>query len=129
MSAPAQAVQCLGWSCLFGVGLGIVYGFLRPLRPRALSDVLFLICTGWAALQLGFGICGGDLRMGYAVGMLTAGVVWDLTVGRYLRPVWQGFWHFFAKGMAAIFIPLQKILKKVKKIKNFSLHMRKNRLQ
>ena len=129
MSTPAQALQCLGWSCLFGVGLGIVYGFLRPLRPRVLSDVLFLICTGWAALQLGFGICGGDLRLGYAAGMLTAGVVWDVTAGRYLRPVWQRFWLLLARGVGYIGIPMQKILKKLKKMKNFSLHTEKNRLQ
>lgn len=129
MSTPAQALQCLGWSCLLGMGLGIVYGFLRPVRPRALADVLFLICTGWTAVYLGFGICRGDLRLGYAAGLLAGGVAWDLTVGRLLRPVWRGFWDVFAKGIRAIGIPTQKILKKVKKMKNFSLHIKKNRLQ
>lgn len=129
MSTPAQALLCLGWSCLFGAGLGMVYGFLRPVRPRALADVLFLICLGWAGIYLGFGICQGDLRLGYAAGLLVGGVAWDLTMGRLLRPVWQGFWGIFARGMGAIRFLMQKILKKVKKMKNFSLHMKKNRLQ
>ena len=57
MTAPALAAQRFGSACLLGVGLGIWYGFLRPLRPRrtALSDGLFLAGAAWAWLELGFG--------------------------------------------------------------------------
>ena len=44
MTPPALAAQRFGLACLLGGGLGLCYGFLRPLRPKrtALSDLLFL---------------------------------------------------------------------------------------
>ena len=53
MTPPALALQRFGAACLLGVGLGLWYDFLRPLRPRntALSDLVFLAVTcGWGTL-------------------------------------------------------------------------------
>ena len=50
MIPPALAFQRFGIACLLGVGLGVLYGFLRPLRPRhtGLSDALFLLGAAWS---------------------------------------------------------------------------------
>ncbi len=64
MTTPAEAAARVGLSLLWGAGLGLYYGFLRPLRPRhtTLSDLLFLPALLWAWLQVCFGICRGDIR-------------------------------------------------------------------
>ena len=86
MTAPALAAQRFALSCLLGAGLGLYYGFLRPLRPRWLGDGLFLPAAFWVWLELGFGICGGDLRLGYFLGLLLGALVWEWGPGRLLRP-------------------------------------------
>ena len=97
MTAPAVAGYRLAMACGLGLILGLIYGFLRPLRRRAvnLGDGLFLLCAAAAWLYLGFGICGGDLRLGYFAGLFIGGFFWELTVGRLLRPVFSGFWKGF----------------------------------
>ena len=57
----------LGQGLLLGGGLGLLYGFLRFFRPRWLGDLLFVIVLFRTWLYLGFGLCGGDLRMGYTM--------------------------------------------------------------
>ena len=55
MNRPEIAGLRFGISYLIGMGLGLYYGFLRPLRPRhtMLSDLLFLpallLVKNWAA--------------------------------------------------------------------------------
>ena len=75
MTAPALAARCFGLACLLGVASGLVYGFLRPLRPRftLLADGIFLLVLFRLWLHLAFGICGGDLRLGYAAGLAIGG--------------------------------------------------------
>ena len=67
MTAPIDAAARFGAACLLGMGLGLVYGFLRPLRPRltALADSLFVLCMGYGWLVLCFGICQGGIRQGH----------------------------------------------------------------
>ena len=66
MTAPGLAARRFLISCLLGLGLGLVYGFLRPFRRRfpKLGDTLFLFAAGSAWLQLSFRVCQGDLRIG-----------------------------------------------------------------
>ena len=66
MISPALAWGHFLAACLLGVGLGLVYDFLRPLRPRftALSDVVFLAVLGYTLIYLFFGVCAGDIRGG-----------------------------------------------------------------
>ena len=44
MTVPATALTFLGQSILAGAVLGLIYSFLRPLRPKhtAAADSLFL---------------------------------------------------------------------------------------
>ena len=47
MTTPqAEALRFLT-ACLLGAGLGVVYGFLRPLRPKwtTLADSAFLLAA------------------------------------------------------------------------------------
>ena len=66
MTAPALDAARFSAACLLGMGLGVIYGFLRPLRPRltALADLIFVACFGAAWVYHSFGICRGDLRLG-----------------------------------------------------------------
>ena len=116
MTPPALALQRFGAACLLGVGLGLWYDFLRPLRPRntALSDLVFLAVTGWVWLFLALRVCGGDLRVGYSAGLAVGGLMWELTAGRLLRPVFRGFWCFMKRiWTLALWLP-KKILEFLK---------------
>lgn len=99
MTGPALDARRFALACLLGVVLGIYYGFLRPLRPRhtALSDLLFLPAAGYSWLYLGFAVCRGDIRLSYSMGLLVGAVGWEMTLGRWLRPVFFGFWGGVAK--------------------------------
>lgn len=116
MTVPALAA----WRFLIAAGLGallgLYYGFLRPLRPRltTLSDLLFVPALFWVWLYLNFGVCLGDIRMGYNAGLLLGGVLFDVTLGRLLRPVFRKFWQLIG-------YPVQKFFKKAAKIANFLL--------
>ena len=63
---PGEAARRLVWALALGAGLGLYYEFLAPLgkRRRVLGDVSFLLGAVWAWVYLGFGVCGGDIRMG-----------------------------------------------------------------
>jgi len=104
MTPPLAAAQRFGAACLLGLGLGLWYGFLRPLRAghRQLSDLLFVPALFWAWLYLGFGICGGDLRLFYTAGLFVGLWGWEATFGRLLRPVFSMFWKIIRGGLHKI---------------------------
>ena len=110
MTAPALAVRHFGAACLLGASLGLLYGFLLPLRPKhtVLSDALFLLGAGWAWLYLALAVCGGDLRVGYSLGLLAGGAAWEMTLGRLLRPAAASFWHLVGRIAAAAAWPAKK---------------------
>ena len=114
MTTPATDLYRVFWALALGYGLGIVYCFLRPLRPRfpKLSDLLFVPPAVYAWLYLSFAICQADLRLGYTV-CLGAGVwLFVITLGRLVTPVFRGFWRFlFALGHSFL-CKFRKILKK-----------------
>lgn len=117
MTTPLQDAQRFGIACLMGLGLGIYYGFLRPLRPKwtTFSDLAFVLGAGWAWIYLSFGVCRGDIRLGYSSGLLLGGVLWEMSAGRLLRPVFRVFWEIPHRILTLIFLPLKKFLKKVGK--------------
>ena len=123
MITPEIALQRWLIAFVFGCGLGIYYGFLRPLRPRHthLSDFLFLIGAFWAWLQVGFAVCKGDIRLSESVGMLCGGICWEMTIGRLLRPLFYKFWRFVARIFHFFLLPFGFFMKKAKKYLNFLL--------
>lgn len=94
MRPPELAARQFALACLVGAGLGLVYGFLRPLRRKhsALGDFLFLGAAFWGWLYWGFGICRGDYPGPGLLGLALGGFVWEATAGRLLRPVFLLFW-------------------------------------
>ena len=116
---PTAAAGRFGVACLLGAGLGLLYGFLRPLRPRrtTLADGLFLLAAAWSWLYLTFGLCGGDAGVGCTMGLAVGAVAWEAGPGRLLRPLTAGFW----KGMAGFLRPVKNFLKKSRKTGKFLL--------
>jgi len=109
---PSTAAYRFAVSCLLGGVLGVYYGFLRPLRRhrQALGDGLFLLGAGWCWVYLGFGVCGGDLRLGYLGGLLAGGLIWEMSAGVPLRPVFALFWEKLAGVRRLLAMPAKKIL-------------------
>ena len=127
MTSPALALYRFAGAWLLGCGLGLWYEFLRPLRPRftGASDLLFLAAAFWAWLQLGFGICQGDLRLAYNAGLALGCIFTGSAARPFLGPHFSVFWKFWAAGY-------WYIRSKMKKITVFSkkcLHLVKNGLQ
>ena len=127
MTAPETGIRRLLLSFLLGAALGLIYGFLRPLRRRMplAGEGLFLLCAGWIWLIWGFGVCRGDLRMGGFLGMAAAGILWETTAGKLLRPVFGGFWQAMEEIWGILLLPVKNfpILQKL------CLHLRENGLQ
>lgn len=128
MIPPAVAAQHFAVACLLGLPLGFAYGFLRPLRQKApsLGDSLFLILLFAVWLVLGFQVCDGDLRPGYWAGLFLGALIWELTLGRLLRPLFYKFWSM----LFPIFGLPGRILRKIFNIfKKSYWQMKKNRVQ
>ena len=118
MTGPALEAYRFYMACLIGAMLGVGYGFLRPFRRRfpRMGDLLFLPLMGYGWLYLCFAVCRGDIRLGYVAGLFVGAFIWELTVGRWLRPVFRGFWWLVGRIFRGIFLPFQKIFKKIDKI-------------
>ena len=131
MNGPGTDALRFGMACLLGVGLGLLYDFLRPLRPKrtGLADGIFLLAVVWGWVYLGFGVCGGDLRLGYAAGLPVGGLTWEWTLGRWLRPVFTGFWKGFRRILTLLCLPVKKFFKKTGRFSKKYLHLVKNGLQ
>jgi len=123
MNTPSQEFHRLWMGCLLGLLLGVIYGFLRPLRPKhtILADSLFLIFLIWAWLYQGFAVCRGDLRLGYYAGFPIGAVVWLNTLGRLLSPIFALFWKGVNGFFHGLSLPLKIIFQKIKKIFIFLL--------
>ena len=106
----------------FGIGclLGILYGFLRPL-PFWLRDLIWITGLFYGWIYHSFALCRGDIRMGNALGILLGTVVWELTLGRFLRPLFRLFWGIVFRILGIFLLPLKKFLKKAKIFINFLL--------
>jgi hypothetical protein len=118
MTAPAVAAARFCGAAAVGAGLGLFYGFLRPLRQKSnwFADLIFMIATFFGWVYVGFGICGGDLRLVYLGGMALGGFLWECTAGRLLRPVFSFFWKWVARIFGGLLYPVRFFLKFMGKI-------------
>ena len=123
MNPPAEDLRRFLFACLFGLGLGLLWDFLRPFRQKRpnLSDGLFLLVTGQVWLYLGFSVCKGDLRLGYSLGLLLGGFVWEITLGQLFRPVFLGFSRIITEIFSFFALPMKKFFKKIAKNAKFLL--------
>ena len=114
MNTPQTAFSRFCVAVAMGLGLGLYYGFLRPLRPKHthLSDFLFCLGGFWAWIYLSFGVCLGDIRIAYTAGLAVGGFLWEITLGRLLRPVFQKFWFVVGKIFSFLTYPLKFFWKK-----------------
>jgi hypothetical protein len=121
MNPPSVAAYRLLCALLLGIGLGVFYGFLRPLRRRHkhIADFLFILALFPAWIYFAFAIAGGDLRFGYTAGLLGGILLWEATFGKWLRPVFAAFWRFIYKIYRFFTMPFRKIFKILAKIAKF----------
>ena len=116
MIPPALALWRVTAACIHGLVLGAVYSFLRPLRPRALADMLFVAALLYVSLIISFAICKGDPRFADHLGMYAGLTGWLLTFGKWLRPVFSGFWKGMGRFARGILYPGKKIFEKMRQI-------------
>ena len=106
---PADSIRHFSVAALMGLGLGLYYGFLRPVRAKHphWGDLFFLLGLYWAWLWLNFGVCRGDIRLGCNAGLAFGIFLWELTLGRLLRPVFRLFWCCIGKIFGFFLIPFK----------------------
>lgn len=90
----------LGQALLLGVGLGLLYDLLRPVRHRAggaapLLDLLFAVLAGFAAFLFAMRAQSG--RMG----------LWELTAALAGFLLWEHFLRRFKQGLPAFFAKIR----------------------
>ena len=127
MTAPTTDLQRVLWGLVLGYGLGAVYCFLRPLRPKytTLSDLLFLPPAFYIWLYFSFAICRADLRFGYTLSLFLGGWLFVVTLGRLIAPVFRGFWRILLGIGRGFLCKIRKIFEKGKKCCNFLLATKK----
>lgn len=111
---PGLVWHRLAGCFLAGILLGPAADLFRPLHRRlpVLTQLIigteFFLC--W--LYLGFGLCRGDLRMGYFGSAALGFLLWERCFGRCMGAFFGKLWHAAA-------IPLKFCLKIFQKISNF----------
>lgn len=87
MTRPEIAGAALGAAVLLGLGLGLLYTLLFPLRRRktGLADGVFLLGLFLTWVYLSFGICGGDIRLFQLLGLLGGAAAFYLIPGRGIQ--------------------------------------------
>lgn len=127
MTAPTTDLHRVLLGLALGYGLGAVYCFLRPLRPKytALSDLLFLPPAFYVWLYHSFAVCQADLRFGYTLSLFFGCWLFQKTLGLLFAPVFRGFWRIFFRLVHAFLCKIRKIFEKGKKCCNFLLATKK----
>ena len=127
MTAPAIAGRYLVTAILLGTLPGLFHAFLRPLRirHRHLCDLCSVAALLYCWIYVGFGVCGGDLRTGYLLGMLLGWGVGICILGKWLQPVFFLFFHFWGWLFSCFRGIIGKILAFLKKIVKVLFAIRK----
>lgn len=122
MMPPAVAAGRFATAFVLGLGLGLFYGFLRPLRRcrNWPADLIFLGGLFQAWLWHSFSLCRGDIRLWGLGGLLLGCVVWNWTAGRLLNSFFYRFWdgvrqifRFFLWPFTKIFLFFIDFVKKL----------------
>jgi hypothetical protein len=121
MMPPSQAAWQFAMACLYGLVLGLIYDFLRPLRPKrtTLADTLFVLALFYLWLRLSFGICQGDPRLGISAGLFVGMGIWRVTLSKPFRTLFLWFWSTIGQLLVWITLPFRKFFEKSYKIIKF----------
>lgn len=113
---PAVFLPRLLGCFLTGALLGPGMDLLRPIHRRLprLTELLLcgLLLTAW--LFASFGLCRGDLQLGYDLAMGLGFALWEWLFGRAVSAFFARLWHFAG-------IPLREIRKFFQKKRKFPL--------
>ena len=111
---PAVFLPRLLGCFLTGALLGPGMDLLRPIHRRLprLTELLLcgLLLAAW--LFASFGLCRGDLQLGYYLAMGLGFALWEWLFGRAVSAFFSRLWHFAG-------IPLWEIRKFFQKNANF----------
>lgn len=115
----SQSAWAAAVSALLGMLLGAVTDVLSPLRRKipVLTDLVFCIGMVWIWLEIGFGICGGDIKAVFFLAAVLGALGWRSWVSPVTRPVFAGFWHLIGGWIALICNPAKYLWKKIKKFR------------
>ena len=128
MMTPEQAAYRFFWGLMLGAGLGLLYGFLRPLRRRVCwpADILFVGAAFYAWLYLSFAVCRGDIRIGITAALAIGALLWELPLGKLLRRPFAWFWRLSSRMISFLCSPFQKFFQIImvffKKVFQMYLH-------
>lgn len=131
MTPPALLFSRFLMACLLGVGLGFCYSFLTSL-PRKLihlADSVFILLLFAFGIYLGFGICHGDLRPVYSIGLLVSAAGWHFSVGKHLQSLFSSFFRCLGQLFSFFCIPFKKIIAFILLFSKKHLHSPKNGVQ
>ena len=123
MTAPWEAFRLFLLALGLGAVAGVIYSFLRPLRPRftALADLLFLAGLYYLWLEHSFRFCRGDIRLWNGLGILLGAWGFDRLLGRRLLPFFSGFWKLVRSIFRILLWPGKIFMEFLRKIRNFLL--------
>lgn len=102
MMAPAAVGSIVLQALALGALLGALYDLLRVPRGRWFFDGVFVLAVFAVWIYLAFGICGGDIRIGFTLALAAGAIVWCSTLGKLFRPLFSLFW-------CAVFRPFEKL--------------------
>ena len=115
MTPPSLLFSRFLIACLMGGALGLccdILGIL-PRVLRHLWDGVFVVFLFACGIQLGFGVCEGDLRPAYSTGLLVGFFIWQHTLGRLLRPLFSRFSRCCQDVFAKIWAICKKMMKNI----------------
>ena len=122
-----RVVKCILLGGTIALGADIMYSLQK--KSVMLAQVLWSIWIFWVWLVICFGVCRGDIRMGYWAAAALGAVLWRGTVSRLFRPVILAFGR---KIWTIIGMPVKLskiILKKINFFKKNSFQREENGLQ
>ena len=117
---PMLVMGRIGKCILLGAAVGLGSDLVFPLRRKAamLADLMWSAWICWCWVVVCFGVCQGDIRLGYCAAAALGALGWRLTLSRGCRgiflQIWSGLgWLFALPGkMCEVFLKKIKIFRK-----------------